>query len=145
MTSAALGLDGQESTSGEARYTTLEVGDFAKLDLGRTARTGLPEVVWGPGKTPGQIAKIMLALRDRQSGTGALQPPVSPHGPRMERVPLNSAVRAVVDPEGEVADHPLYLRVVVPRAPRAEEQPDPLPFVSARQLQGLVAACLDDT
>jgi len=71
MTPAALSLDGQESTSGEARYTTLEVGDFAKLDLGRTARTGLPEVVWGPGKTPGQIAKIMLALRDRQSAVMA--------------------------------------------------------------------------
>ena len=47
------------------------MGDFAKLDLGRTARTGLPEVVWGPGKTPEQIAKIMLALRDRQSAVMA--------------------------------------------------------------------------
>ena len=70
-TPAALSLDGPESLSGEARYTTLEVGDFAKLDLGRTARTGLPEVVWGPGKTPEQIAKIMLALRDRQSAVMA--------------------------------------------------------------------------
>ena len=70
-TPAALSLDGPESLSGEARYTTLEVGDFAKLDLGRTARTGLPEVVWGPGKTPEQIVKIMLALRDRQSAVMA--------------------------------------------------------------------------
>ena len=70
-TPAALSLDGPDSLSGEARYTTLEVGDFAKLDLGRTARTGLPEVVWGPGKTPEQIAKIMLALRDRQSAVMA--------------------------------------------------------------------------
>lgn len=46
---------------------TLEVGDFAKLDLGRTARTGMPEVVWGPGKTPEQIVRIMGALRHRQS------------------------------------------------------------------------------
>ena len=46
--------------------STLDVGDFAKLDLGRTERTGLPEVVWGPGKTPVQILEIMLALRDRQ-------------------------------------------------------------------------------
>jgi NCAIR mutase (PurE)-related protein len=43
------------------------VGNFATLDLGRTARTGLPEVVWGPGKTPQQIVSIMGALRDRQS------------------------------------------------------------------------------
>ena len=50
----------------DARSTTLEVGDFAKLDLGRAARTGLPEVVWGPGKTPAQILAIMEALRDKQ-------------------------------------------------------------------------------
>lgn len=43
------------------------MGNFAKLDLGRSARTGLPEVVWGPGKTPEQIVSIMAALRDRQS------------------------------------------------------------------------------
>ena len=51
--------------------STLEVGDFAKLDLGRTQRTGLPEVVWGPGKTPGQILQIMLALRDKQNAVMA--------------------------------------------------------------------------
>lgn len=51
--------------------STLEVGDFAKLDLGRTERTGLPEVVWGPGKTPAQILQIMLALRDRQNAVMA--------------------------------------------------------------------------
>ena len=51
--------------------STLEVGYFAKLDLGRTERTGLPEVVWGPGKTPAQILQIMLALRDRQNAVMA--------------------------------------------------------------------------
>ena len=55
----------QQPTS--ATTSTLEVGNYAKLDLGRSARTGLPEVVWGPGKTPEQIVSIMGALRDRQS------------------------------------------------------------------------------
>jgi pyridinium-3,5-biscarboxylic acid mononucleotide synthase len=39
------------------------VGDFAKIDNHRQLRTGFPEVIWGPGKTPSQIAQIMTALR----------------------------------------------------------------------------------
>jgi len=63
--------------------TTLEVGDFAKLDLGRSHRTGIPEVVWGPGKTPAQIVSIMEALRDRQSVVMAtrITPEAEPHQP----------------------------------------------------------------
>lgn len=41
------------------------VGDFAKIDHHRTLRTGFPEVIWGPGKTPEQIAEIMEAMRLR--------------------------------------------------------------------------------
>lgn len=41
------------------------VGDFAKIDNHRTLRTGFPEVIWGPGKTPDQIAQIMEAMRLR--------------------------------------------------------------------------------
>ena len=39
------------------------VEDFAKIDHHRQLRTGFPEVIWGPGKTPEQIAKIMEAMR----------------------------------------------------------------------------------
>ena len=65
---AALGATDPESSPSFSvpGASTLDVGDFAKLDLGRTERTGLPEVVWGPGKTPVQILEIMLALHDRQ-------------------------------------------------------------------------------
>jgi NCAIR mutase (PurE)-related protein len=42
------------------------VEDFAKLDHQRSLRTGFPEVIWGPGKTPEQIVKIMQALRPAQ-------------------------------------------------------------------------------
>ncbi|HBB30598.1 MAG TPA: nickel pincer cofactor biosynthesis protein LarB [Cyanobacteria bacterium UBA8803] len=41
------------------------VGDFAKIDHHRTLRTGFPEVIWGLGKTPDQIAQIMEAMRLR--------------------------------------------------------------------------------
>lgn len=42
-----------------------KVGEFAKIDHQRTLRTGFPEVIWGPGKTPDQIAQIMEVMRDR--------------------------------------------------------------------------------
>jgi len=41
------------------------VGEFAKIDHHRALRTGFPEVIWGPGKTPDQIAQIMEAMRQR--------------------------------------------------------------------------------
>jgi len=40
------------------------IDEFAKIDHHRAVRTGFPEVIWGPGKTPDQIAKIMLKMRD---------------------------------------------------------------------------------
>jgi pyridinium-3,5-biscarboxylic acid mononucleotide synthase len=43
------------------------VGDFAKIDHNRGLRTGFPEVIWGLGKTPEQIAKIMQVMRLRNS------------------------------------------------------------------------------
>ncbi len=39
------------------------VGDFARIDHHRKLRTGFPEVIWGPGKTPEQIIEIMQAMR----------------------------------------------------------------------------------
>ncbi len=41
------------------------VGDFARIDHHRTLRTGFPEVIWGPGKTPDQIAQIIEVMRLR--------------------------------------------------------------------------------
>ncbi|MGM3305949.1 nickel pincer cofactor biosynthesis protein LarB [Anabaena sp. WFMT] len=43
------------------------VGDFAKIDHHRQLRTGFPEVIWGQGKTPDQIAQIMEVMRQRGS------------------------------------------------------------------------------
>ena len=41
------------------------VGEFAKIDHHRQLRTGFPEVIWGPGKTPDQIVQIMEVMRQR--------------------------------------------------------------------------------
>ncbi|MEA5535033.1 nickel pincer cofactor biosynthesis protein LarB [Crocosphaera sp. XPORK-15E] len=38
------------------------VADFAKIDHHRYLRTGFPEVIWGPGKTPEQIKQIMTTM-----------------------------------------------------------------------------------
>lgn len=43
------------------------VAEFAKVDNHRALRTGFPEVIWGPGKTPDQIAQIMQVMRLRNS------------------------------------------------------------------------------
>jgi len=44
-------------------FTDLE---FAKVDHHRTLRKGFPEVVFAPGKTAGQIAKIVSELRQKE-------------------------------------------------------------------------------
>jgi hypothetical protein len=46
-----------------ARLAGPDLG-FARLDLDRRRRTGLPEVVYGEGKTGEQIAAILRALHD---------------------------------------------------------------------------------
>jgi hypothetical protein len=39
-----------------------EVGGFAKIDHGRSRRTGFPEVIWGQDKTAGQMIDIMRVM-----------------------------------------------------------------------------------
>lgn len=48
-------------------FTFESVGEFAKIDHHRTLRTGFPEVIWGVGKTPDQIAQIMEVMRQRNA------------------------------------------------------------------------------
>jgi NCAIR mutase (PurE)-related protein len=48
------------------KYLDFEpVGDIAKIDRHRSLRTGFPEVVFGLGKTPEQIAAIMQVMREK--------------------------------------------------------------------------------
>lgn len=54
------------------------VGDFALIDHHRPLRTGLPEVVFGIGKTPRQIAEIMTALQRKHISPVVMATKVSP-------------------------------------------------------------------
>ena len=43
------------------------IGNFARLDLQRKARTGFPEVIFGEGKTPDQVTQIFTHLLEHSS------------------------------------------------------------------------------
>ena len=45
----------------EVRY----LDEFAVLDSGRAVRKGVPEIVYAPGKTPDQVAKICASILER--------------------------------------------------------------------------------
>ena len=76
---ASGGLSPGEATerlrTGEVRY----LEEFAALDTGRAARKGVPEVVYAPGKTAEQVARISEALLE--SGGRVI---VSGPGPEQE-------------------------------------------------------------
>src|ERR1700685_3726967 len=48
------------------------LGEFALLDVDRRRRTGVPEVVFGQGKTSEQIFALLAELRAHDPGTPAL-------------------------------------------------------------------------
>lgn len=88
---------------GEVRY----VDGFAALDVGRAGRKGVPEIVYAPGKTPDQTARICEALLASHGAShGAsherviVSGPTSEHEAEIRRVlpdmPVRSAGRALV-------------------------------------------------
>src|SRR5580698_10205168 len=56
----------------EAAAAGVPLGEFALLDVDRRRRTGVPEVVFGEGKTPGQIFALLAELRARDPEAPAL-------------------------------------------------------------------------
>jgi hypothetical protein len=82
----------------------LDLG-FAKVDIGRERRWGLPEAVFGHGKTPGQIAAIVRGLVERNRGP-VLVTKTTPDA--------YEAVRAVVP---EAAFHPDAAMIRIMREP----------------------------
>ncbi|MCX7595115.1 MAG: nickel pincer cofactor biosynthesis protein LarB [Fischerella sp.] len=66
LESVANGDISPDAALNELKHLAYEpVGEFAKIDHHRAFRTGFPEVIWGPGKTPTQIAEIMEVMRRR--------------------------------------------------------------------------------
>ena len=68
LQSVALGEVSPEVALNKLKHFDFEpVADFARIDHHRTLRTGFPEVIWGQGKTPDQIAQIMEVMCERGS------------------------------------------------------------------------------
>lgn len=66
LESVAQGQVSPETALDKLKHFDFEpVADFARIDHHRSLRTGFPEVIWGPGKTPEQIVGIMNAMRSR--------------------------------------------------------------------------------
>lgn len=63
LQSVAAGNLSPEDALDKLKYFDFEpVADFARIDRHRELRTGFPEVIWGPGKTPDQIAQIIQSM-----------------------------------------------------------------------------------
>ncbi len=59
------GSTGIDDALARVRHLPFEDLGFAKVDHHRALRHGLPEVIFGLGKTPGQIVAIAGALLER--------------------------------------------------------------------------------
>ncbi len=89
-------------TSDEAvdklRHMPFEDLGFANVDHHRALRTGMPEVIFGPGKTPDQLAEIFSRLAKR--GNNVLATRVSPEQVRavkrkLRKVEVHDLARAI--------------------------------------------------
>lgn len=71
------------------RHLPFEDIGFANVDHHRTLRAGMPEVIFGPGKTPEQVAEIFSRLAKR--GNNVLATRVSPEQVRAVRRKVRKA------------------------------------------------------
>lgn len=77
LESVATGSITPEGALEQLRFLPFEsVEDFARIDGHRQLRTGFPEAIWGPGKTPEQIVAIMQRMAER--GSVALATRITP-------------------------------------------------------------------
>jgi NCAIR mutase (PurE)-related protein len=100
------------------------VGDFARLDVGRAARTGVPEVVYAEGKTADQLVAVVARYLERS-------PLVL-----CSRVSAEQAAAVAAAGLGE-AEHDGRSRVLVLRRPGA-------PAAEPRGVVGILAAGTSD-
>ncbi len=91
-----------EAATERLKHLPFEDLDFAKVDHHRALRHGMPEVIFGQGKTPEQIAAIAERLAER--GQNVLATRVSPEG-----------AAAVIARMPEAEYHPLSRVLIVRR------------------------------
>ena len=70
-----------DDAAAQLRAAPVEDLGFAQVDQHRTLRCGFPEVIYGEGKTPEQVAAIFATLVER--GQGALATRVGPEQARL--------------------------------------------------------------
>ena len=87
---------------------------FARVDLDRVRRRGMPEVIYSPGKTSAQIVKIMTALIE--AGQDVMATRASPE--QWEAI-RSAHPAAEYHPEARL----VILRHAAPRAPSAPGAP----------------------
>jgi pyridinium-3,5-biscarboxylic acid mononucleotide synthase len=63
---------GLPTETGAAEPGGVRLGDYALLDVDRRRRTGVPEVIFGEGKTPEQIFALLAELRAHDPEVPAL-------------------------------------------------------------------------
>ena len=76
---------------------TADLG-YARVDLDRAARTGDPEVVYGAGKTPVQVAGILRTLHERHPDRAVLATRLTDEG-----LDAAASIGATVDPVARAA------------------------------------------
>jgi pyridinium-3,5-biscarboxylic acid mononucleotide synthase len=114
-----------EAADGLAGLGLTAVGDFACLDTGRAQRKGVPEIVFGDGKTVDQFAAIMAAFVTRAAAVVASK--VSPE----------QAAAVAAPPGGEAVWHERARMLVVRRG---DYHPPP-----PRGVVGVLAGGTSDT
>src|ERR671914_2557226 len=66
LTEVARGKLSPDEALEKLRWQPVEpIGDFARLDHHRALRQRMPEFVYGEGKSPEQVAKIIVAMVER--------------------------------------------------------------------------------
>lgn len=71
-----------------------ELAGRARLDLGRYLRRGLPEVVLASGKSPGEAARLAVALAGRQ-GQGLISRMTDAHRGALDRAARAAGMRVI--------------------------------------------------
>ncbi len=103
---AAGSLSPKEAAGRLSRGKIRYLDEFAALDLGRTTRKGVPEVVYAPGKTAAQVAKICTSILEHSERVVVSGPDPEQESLLREAlpgVPIRRAGRAVVAGSGESA------------------------------------------
>lgn len=80
------------------------VGEMARLDIGRSSRCGIPEVILGEGKSPDQLAEIMY--RHMQANGRSIATRVTP-------AQVEAVNRFIRDTEGVTLEHRASAEILI--------------------------------